>query len=56
MVAGVPADSPSVVGNAAVAIGYQGDKALLPEAYQQREMPSDRRPVTESVFHGPMAG
>lgn len=42
--------------NAAVAIGYQGDKASLPESYREREIPSDRRPITESVFHGPMAG
>tara|TARA_R110000787_G_scaffold48123_2_gene116188 strand:- start:1437 stop:2018 length:582 start_codon:yes stop_codon:yes gene_type:complete len=42
--------------NAAVAIGYQGDKASLPESYREREIPSDRRPITESVFQGPMAG
>jgi nitroreductase len=40
--------------NVAVAIGYQGDKASLPEAYQSREAPSDRRPVEASAFHGSM--
>lgn len=39
---------------AAVAVGYRGDKAALPEALQVREVPSGRRAVSESVFHGPM--
>ncbi len=39
---------------AAIAVGYQGDKADLPEALQAREVPSDRRPVSESIFNGPM--
>lgn len=37
---------------AAIAIGYPGDKAALPEALQQREAPSDRRPLDDSIFHG----
>lgn len=37
---------------AAIAIGYQGDKALLPEALQQREVKSGRRPLSETVFNG----
>ncbi|MCB2015464.1 MAG: nitroreductase family protein [Sphingobium sp.] len=38
---------------AAVAIGYQGEKSSLPDGLQERESPSDRRPVSESIFHGP---
>ncbi|MDI1295888.1 MAG: nitroreductase family protein [bacterium] len=30
---------------AAIAIGRQGDKAILPEALQSREAPTDRKPV-----------
>lgn len=41
---------------AAVAVGYQGDKADLPEALQAREISSGRRPISESIFHGPMEG
>lgn len=41
---------------AAVAIGYPGDKATLPEELQQREAPNGRRPVGETIFHGTMAG
>lgn len=37
---------------AAVAIGRQGDKAILPEQLQQREQPSGRKPVAESAFAG----
>lgn len=40
--------------DAVAAVGYPGDKAALPEKFQAREMPSDRRPVAESVFRGPM--
>ena len=39
---------------AAVAIGYPGNKDDLPEALQARELPSDRRPVSETIFNGPM--
>jgi nitroreductase len=37
---------------AMVALGYRGDKEKLPEALQAREMPSARRPQTESVMEG----
>ncbi|SFE21002.1 Nitroreductase [Lentibacillus persicus] len=37
---------------ALVAIGYQGDKESLDEKLQEREQPSDRRPLTESLFEG----
>lgn len=39
---------------AAVAIGYRGDKASLPESLQQREIESGRRPLSETVFRGSM--
>ena len=37
---------------AAVAIGRLGDKALLPEALQQREQPSPRKALSEIVSEG----
>jgi nitroreductase len=37
---------------AAVAIGKQGDKSLLPEQLQQRELPSPRKPVAEFASEG----
>lgn len=37
---------------AAIAIGYQGDPADLPEQVRVREIPSDRRPISESLFAG----
>jgi nitroreductase len=37
---------------AAVAIGKQGPKTLLPEALQEREVPSGRKPVTEIALEG----
>jgi nitroreductase len=37
---------------AAVAIGRRGDKSLLPDGLQAREAPSDRKPLSEIVFHG----
>jgi nitroreductase len=37
---------------AAVAIGRIGDPANLSEMLQAREVPSQRRPVTEIAFHG----
>jgi nitroreductase len=37
---------------AAVAIGRQCDKSVLPEALQAREVPSPRKPISESVFEG----
>lgn len=35
-----------------IAIGYQGDKEVLPEDFQAREVPSSRRPLTESIYDG----
>lgn len=37
---------------AAVAIGRQGDKSVLPEALQAREAPSDRKPIEDVAFAG----
>jgi len=39
---------------AAIAIGYHGDKAALPEQMQEREVKSDRKPLAEIVFNGPI--
>lgn len=41
---------------AAVALGRQGDKAILPEQLQAREAPSPRKPVSESAFEGNFPG
>lgn len=38
--------------HAVVAVGHQGDAADLPEMLQSREMPSGRRPITETVGRG----
>lgn len=38
--------------NALVAIGYQAPKEDLPEAIKEREKPSTRRPLEESIFEG----
>lgn len=40
---------------AVIAIGRLGDKASLPEALQERESPSGRRPLTELVADGRFA-
>ena len=37
---------------AAIAIGKQGPKTLLPEALQEREFPSPRKPVAEIALEG----
>lgn len=37
---------------AAIAIGKQGDKAMLAESLQAREMPSPRKPVGSFAFEG----
>lgn len=42
--------------NAAVAIGYQGDAATLPESLQGRETPSQRLPLAELAFKGRFTG
>lgn len=41
---------------AAVAIGRLGDKSLLPEGLQAREVPSDRKPLSEIIFEGRFPG
>lgn len=41
---------------AAVAIGYQGERATLPEALQKREQPSQRLPLSELVYKGHFTG
>lgn len=41
---------------AAIAIGRQADKAILPETLQAREAPSGRKPVEEFAFAGNFAG
>ncbi|WP_062108217.1 nitroreductase family protein [Bacillus niameyensis] len=38
--------------HAVVAIGYQGDKKGLSEVHQEREKPSGRRSLDETVFEG----
>ena len=38
--------------NAVVAIGKLGDPATLPEALRAREVPSQRRPLSETVIRG----
>ncbi|OZB98905.1 nitroreductase family protein [Paenibacillus sp. XY044] len=38
--------------HAVIALGYLGDKSVLPEAIQQREVPNDRRTLNELVFEG----
>ncbi|KKI89211.1 NADH dehydrogenase [Bacillus sp. SA1-12] len=38
--------------HAVIAIGYQGEKDVLPENLQEREQPSTRRPLNESLFEG----
>jgi nitroreductase len=41
---------------AAVALGKQGDKSVLPEAYQAMETPNGRNPVSSFVFEGAFPG
>lgn len=38
--------------DAVIVIGKQGDKSKLPEVFQQREAPNDRRPLTASAMEG----
>jgi hypothetical protein len=38
--------------DAAIAIGRPTDKSVLPEAFQAREVPSLREPVSRFVFEG----
>lgn len=37
---------------ALISIGYQGDKDSLAEPLQEREVPSNRRPLKETLFEG----
>ena len=41
---------------AAIAIGRLGDKSILPEAVQAREMPNSRNPLSQSAFEGGFPG
>ena len=41
---------------AAIAIGRQGDKSLLPEPMQAREAPSSRKPLSELMLEGGFSG
>ena len=50
---GVPADF-SV--EAAVAVGKLGDKSILPEGMQARELPSPREPLSKLAFEGKFQG
>ncbi|MFC4403015.1 nitroreductase family protein [Gracilibacillus xinjiangensis] len=38
--------------HAVVAIGYQDDVSVLEEAYQEREKPSERRSLSETIIKG----
>ncbi|MGG1444188.1 nitroreductase family protein [Brevibacillus laterosporus] len=35
-----------------IAIGYQGEKEALSEAFQEREIPNNRRELEETIFEG----
>ncbi|MFS0865016.1 nitroreductase family protein [Fredinandcohnia sp. 179-A 10B2 NHS] len=35
-----------------IAIGYQGEKEVLPENLQEREQPNNRRPLADTLFNG----
>ena len=41
---------------AAVAIGRLGDKSLLPEQMREREVPSNRLPLSQTAFEGGVPG
>lgn len=41
---------------AAIALGYQGDATDLPEPLRAREVPSDRRPISKTLFAGAFPG
>lgn len=41
---------------AAFAVGWQGDKAVLPEQLQEREVKSGRNPLSDILFNGPLPG
>ncbi len=35
-----------------LAVGHPGDPADLPEALRERELPSERKPLSEVAFEG----
>ena len=39
---------------AAIAVGHQGEKEALPEELQAKERLSGRRPIGETISHGPV--
>ena len=41
--------------NAVVAVGYHDPTTLLSDRNQQREVPSDRKPIESFVFEGKFA-
>lgn len=38
-----------------IAVGYRGNPEDLPEALRARELPSPRKPINATVFHGPIS-
>ncbi|TDF98282.1 nitroreductase family protein [Paenibacillus piri] len=38
--------------HAVIALGYMGEKSLLPEGLREREVPNGRRPLSEVIFEG----
>ena len=47
---------PDYAADAAIAIGRLGDKAILPESLQSREVPSSRKPLSSIVSEGTFRG
>jgi hypothetical protein len=47
---GVPEEEYRV--EAAIAIGRQGDRDVLPQSHREREGPTDRDPISQLVFQG----
>lgn len=45
-----------IVLDAAFVIGKGGDPAELPEGLREREVPSDRKPLSETAIAGPLQG
>ena len=43
------------VTEAMVAVGYPGDVSILPEKYQEREVPSPRKSIAEISFEGKLS-
>jgi hypothetical protein len=40
---------------AMIVLGHPGNKAELSESLQNREKPSDRRPLSETICEGPFS-